>query len=291
MPAQLTNHVVVTPVRDEQEYLERTISSMVNQTIRPAEWVIVNDGSKDRTGAIIEEYSHTYDWIRPVHRSDRGYRKFGGGIIEAFYDGYHALTTSDWAYMTKLDGDLSFEPDYFERLFAHFAETPRLGIGGGTLYHFENEKKCIEGSQPFHVRGGTKTYRLECWQSIGGLWVGLGSDTIDEVKASMLGWQTRSFRELEMHHHRPTGASYGRWRALIKDGRTDYVAGYHPMFLLAKCCRRMFRRPYVLASIAHCYGYMNSWLTRQPRVNDPDLIRYVQQQQLLRLTGRPSLWT
>jgi poly-beta-1,6-N-acetyl-D-glucosamine synthase len=290
MSTARTKYVVVTPVRDEQDYLKLTIESMIRQTIKPAEWVIVNDGSADKTGEIIEEYSRQYEWIRAHHRQDRGFRKFGGGIIEAFYDGYHALNCTDWDFMAKLDGDLSFEPDYFERAFERFAANPRLGIGGGTLYHFENGIKRIETAPAFHVRGGAKIYRRRCWNAIGGLWVGLGSDTVDEVKASMLGWSTLSFRDLEMHHHRFTGAAYGRWGALIKDGRTDYVSGYHPAFLIAKCIRRLVRYPYVLGSAAHCYGYVSSYWQQIPQVDDRAVIRYIRRQQLLRLVGLPSIW-
>src|SRR5690242_14468774 len=100
-----TNYVVITPVRDEEAYLRLTIESISNQTFRPSEYVVVNDGSKDKTGEIIEEYARQYSWIKAVHRKDRGFRKWGGGIIEAFYDGFHALTCRDWQFMSKMDGD------------------------------------------------------------------------------------------------------------------------------------------------------------------------------------------
>lgn len=290
MNSPYTSYVVVTPVRDEQEYLPYTIDSMLRQTILPAEWVIVNDGSNDTTASIINECAQRYPWIRAVHRKDRGFRKCGAGIIEAFYAGYHALTRNDWAFMSKLDGDLSFEPDYFEKAFGQFAANPKLGIGGGTLYHVENDEHQLEHCPRFHVRGGAKIYRRECWEAIGGLWVGLGSDTVDEVKANMLGWSSMSFPDLLMRHHRFTGASYGRWGALVKDGKADYVSGYHPLFILAKCAVRLFRYPFVLSSITHLFGYLSAYLQHLPRVDDPQLIRYLQSQQLARLSGRATIW-
>lgn len=290
MNTEQITYVLVTPVRDEEEYLPVTIESVVAQTIRPKEWVIVNDGSKDRTGDLIEQYAKRYPWIRAFHRVDRGYRKPGGGIIEAFYDGFNALTVRNWDFMCKLDGDLSFAPDYFEKAFARFRENPKLGIGGGTLYHMENGVKHIEGCPKFHVRGGAKIFRRECWDAIGGLWVGFGSDTIDEVKANMLGWTTMSFPDLEMHHHRFTGASYGRWGAIVKNGRGDYASGYHPAFLVAKCARRLIEYPYILGSTALLYGYISSYWQNVPRVEDPVFIDYIRGQQLARLTGRPTIW-
>jgi poly-beta-1,6-N-acetyl-D-glucosamine synthase len=283
-------YVVVTPVRDEELYLPLTIESMVRQTILPQEWVIVNDGSKDRTGNIIDQAARQYPWIRAVHRNDRGFRKWGAGIIEAFYDGFNVLNCKDWDYMSKLDGDLSFERDYFESTFQKFRGNPKIGIGGGVLYHYDNGQKVLENHPKFHVRGGVKIYRRACWDAIGGLWVGPGSDTVDEVKANMLGWTTSSFFDIHMIHHRFTGASWGRWGGLVKDGKIDYVSGYHPLFLTAKSIRRLVRRPYILGSVALVYGYISAYLQKTPRVNDPDLIRYLRRQQLAKLCGGETIW-
>jgi glycosyltransferase involved in cell wall biosynthesis len=284
------SYVVITPVRDEEEYLSLALDSMLRQTMPPREWVIVDDGSHDRTGEIITEAVRPYPWIRAVHRPDRGFRKVGGGIIEAFYAGFDALACQDWEYMAKIDGDLSFEPDYFERCFGRFQNEPRLGIGGGFLYHMRNGKTELETCPSFHVRGGTKIYRRDCWEAIGGLWVGPGSDTIDEVKANMLGWTSRSFPDLLIHHHRVTGSTSGLWGAAVKDGRADYVSGYHPLFMLAKCAVRLLRRPYLIGSAGLAWGYIKSHLDGTRRVDDARLISYLRRQQLARLTGRETIW-
>jgi hypothetical protein len=282
-------YVIVTPVRNEEEYLGRTIESVLTQTVCPAEWVIVNDGSSDQTGSIIDAYMHKYPWIRRVDRKDRGYRKPGAGIIEAFYDGYNALTCHDWNFMAKLDGDLSFEPTYFESVFERFDARPKLGIAGGTLYHVTNAKTELERCPTFHVRGGAKIFRRACWEGIGGLWVGYGSDTIDEVTASMLGWETVSFPDLLMQHHRFTGASYGRWGAMVKDGKADYASGYHPLFMIAKCLSRLPKKPYLMGSAGLMYGFLTSYAQHLPRV-DAQLRQYIRREQMARLTGGSTIW-
>lgn len=283
-------YVVITPVRDEQEYLPRTVESIIQQTVRPVEYVIVNDGSKDKTGDIIDQYARQYPWIRAVHRKDRGFRKTGGGIIEAFYDGFNTLECRDWDFMAKLDGDLSFEADYFEKCFEHFDRDPRLGIGGGFLYYMMGGKKVLEECPLFHVRGGAKIYRRSCWEAIGGLWVGPSTDTIDEVKGNMLGWTSRSFTDLFLQHHRPTGAAYGLWGGLAKNGRGDYVCGYHPLFMMAKCIFRLVQKPYLIGSLGLLYGFITGYLKRIPRVDDPELIRFLRRQQVNRLLGRETIW-
>jgi poly-beta-1,6-N-acetyl-D-glucosamine synthase len=283
-------YVILTPVRNEEKYLEGTIRSVIGQTFRPAEWVIVDDGSKDRTGDIVEEYAEKYDWIQCIHRNNRGFRKPGGGVVNAFFDGYRSLRCEDWSFVVKLDGDLSFEPDYFERIFKHFMEEPRLGIAGGTLYCHSNGDLKIEHNPRFHVRGPTKVYRRECWEQIGGLWPAAGWDTVDEAKANMLGWNTMSIPDVHAVHQRPTGAAYGTWRDSVKHGVICYSIGYHPLFILARCIYQLTRRPYAVRSMGIAYGFLNAYLKSSPRINDPALIRFIRTEQMKRLMGQNTIW-
>src|SRR5689334_7552919 len=137
-------YVIVSPVRDEQAYLHRTIESVSRQTVRPQEWVIVNDGSTDATASIIDGVAKAEPWIRPLHRINRGYRKAGGGVVEAFNAGYGTLQSDDWEFIVKLDGDLSFDPRYFEECWRRFKEDQRLGIAGGSIYHIIDGKQVLE---------------------------------------------------------------------------------------------------------------------------------------------------
>jgi glycosyltransferase involved in cell wall biosynthesis len=284
------SYVTITPVRDEAAYLRNTIASMAAQTVLPMEWVIVNDGSTDGTAEIIDDAATKLPWIRAVHRGNRGFRKAGGGVVEAFNDGYRALTTSNWDFIVKLDGDLSFAPDYFAECFARFAADTRLGVGGGVMCYTKNGREEIEENPLFHVRGATKIYRRACWDAIGGFWPAPGWDTMDEVKASMLGWSTRSFRDLHLIHHRHTGAADGTWKDLVKNGRANYICGYHPLFMFSKCAYRLARRPYLIGSLALAYGFVSGYWQDVPRVNEPDTIAYLRHQQLARLLGRTTIW-
>jgi len=288
--AQDVKYVIVTPVRDEEEHIEATIEAVAGQTIRPAEWVIVDDGSSDRTGDIIDQYAAKFPWISVIHRSNRGFRKSGGGVIEAFYEGYNAFHCGDWEFIAKLDGDLTFSAEYFEKCFEHFRSQPRLGVGGGEIYHDHGGVAKLEGNPRFHVRGATKIYRRACWEAIDGLLKAPGWDTIDEVKANMLGWKSYSFGELHVAHHRLTGSADGAWRDRVKHGVACYVSGYHPLFVAASCFRRLFQRPYVVGSAALCYGFLKGYFTRIARVNDAPLVKYLRTQQLRRLCGLETIW-
>jgi poly-beta-1,6-N-acetyl-D-glucosamine synthase len=285
-----TQYVVISPVRDEEKFIAGTVRSVIEQTVRPAEWSIVNDGSSDKTGEILDAYAAEHSWIRVVHRANRGFRKSGGGVVEAFNDGYRTLSVKDWDFIVKLDGDLVFAPDYFEKCFDQFRRDPKLGIGGGTIYHLLDGKQEIEDVPTFHVRGATKIYKRDCWEAIGGLWVAPGWDTIDEVKANMLGWTSRSFPDIQLRQQRPTGTAENRWKDLVKCGRARYVSGYHPLFMLSSCLIRLFREPFLMGSAGLFYGYVTGYLNHIPQVDDPAFIRYLRDQQMRRLLGRETIW-
>jgi len=287
---QDVKYVVVTPVRDEEKHIEATIEAVAGQTIRPQEWIIVNDGSSDQTGDIIDRYAGQFSWISVVHRSNRGFRKSGGGVVEAFYDGYNALRGNDWDFVVKLDGDLTLSRTYFEKCFEHFDRDPKLGVGGGEIYHELGGVRKLEVNPKFHVRGATKIYRRACWEAIGGLLRAPGWDSIDEVKANMLGWKSYSFAELQVVHHRMTGTADGAVRDRVKHGVACYVSGYHPLFVVASCFRRLVQPPYVVGSAAMGYGFLKGYFTRTARVDDAPLIKYLRTQQLRRLCGLETIW-
>ena len=286
-------YIVISPVRNEQQFLPRTIESMVVESVRPLEWILVDDGSTDGTGKLIDDAAARHPWIKALHRTDRGFRHAGGGVMEAFYDGYKSILNPGWQFIVKLDADLSFESDYFEQCFKRFDAQPRLGIAGGTICSRVNGALEAESriDPAFHVRGATKIYRRECWDAIGGLIRAAGWDTVDEVKANMLGWTTLTFPDLKLVHHRPSGEAYGQWSNLIKNGRANYVAGYHPLFMFAKCVRRMFEKPYLIEGCGLWAGFMSGYLKRIPQVEDKEFIRYFRRQQMNRLLGKKSLWS
>jgi biofilm PGA synthesis N-glycosyltransferase PgaC len=290
MSAWIPNYVIITPVRDEEDHLRTTIECMIQQEIRPQEWVIVNDGSTDGTAGIIDEYAGRYPWIHGLHRKNRGFRKSGGGVVEAFNEGYNALVSSDWDYLVKFDGDLSFEPDYFKRCLDNFAREPKLGVGGGVIWNLVEGERQKEECPAFHVRGATKIYRRDCWEAIGGFWPAPGWDTMDEVKANMLGWNSRTFDELCLTHHRVTGAADGLWKNLVKNGRANYICGYHPLFMLGKCAKRLLQPPFLVGSAGLFYGFITGYFKRIPQVDDRAAIAYLRRQQLNRLRGAESIW-
>jgi hypothetical protein len=148
----------------------------------------------------------------------------------------------------------------------------------------------MEKAPTFHVRGATKIYRRECWEKLGGLFCGLGWDTVDEVKANQLGWTTRTFPDLQLVHQRASGAVWGKWGSAVNDGEADYIVGYHPLFFCFKCGRHIFNSPYLIRSLGIAYGFLRGLVRGTPRIEDRALVAYLRNQQLRRLVGVSSIW-
>ncbi len=279
-------YAVITPVRNEAEFIEKTIHSMIQQTIKPTEWVIVNDGSTDETEQIIQRYTTNHPWIKLVNRADRGTRQRGKGVVEAFYDGYKTLTLP-YEFIVKLDGDLSFDPDYFETLGRKFSSNPQLGIAGGGVYEKLDGQKWTLDATRDHVRGPTKVYRRACFEEIGGLVPMLGWDGLDEWQALTMGWEVQSFLELKVFHYRITGAATGSLKARLEQGQGAYTMNYHPLYLIARGLYHLGQRPYVIGGIAMILGYVNAWLRRREQIAEPDVVSYIHRTQLKKLA---TLW-
>jgi glycosyltransferase involved in cell wall biosynthesis len=286
-----TKYVVITPARNEEDNIEQTIKSMINQSVRPIEWIIVDDGSLDRTPDIVSKYSDNYNFIKLIRRTKRKDRQQAVGVINAFFAGYKKLTTQDWFYIVKMDGDLSFQPDYFERCFLEFEKDPKIGICGGSIYNLIDGVPVYEKTPLFHVRGATKIYKRECWDMIDPLINAPGWDTLDEVNASMLGWKTRSILDQKLIHLRPTGNADGSWKNFVKNGKGAYISGYHPLYLLVRGINLARKKPYMLNGIALLFGYIKSHFDGTEQIENRAIIRYLRQQQINRLIPRKkSIW-
>ena len=291
----MSNHnrkyIIISPVRNEADYIENTLKSVTSQTILPIEWVIVDDGSTDNTVEIIKNYSKDNHWIKLINKNDRGYAEPGRGVMEAFYAGYQQRESKDFDFIVKLDGDLTFDSTYFEALLEKFEKNSKLGIAGGYCYIEKGTELEREDHPKFHVRGPTKVYRKECWNQIDGLVKHLGWDTIDEVKALYYGWETQSFDDIKLIHHKVTGFKSGKYRWAILLGRADFFVGYHPLFMLAKCVKRLFDEPYLIGSVGIFSGYFSHYFSKKKPIVEKDIVKFLQKEQLKSLVLRKSLWT
>jgi len=289
-------YVLISPCRDESKHMRRTLDSVAAQTVPPALWLVVDDGSTDQTPAILEEYARKLAYLRVVRRPDRGRRSVGPGVVEAFYAGLDAVPLDDFAYLCKLDLDLDLPPRYFELLMARMEARPRLGTTSGKPYYL----RARDGARVPEVCGDemsvgmTKFYRTACFREIGGFVREVMWDGIDCHRCRLLGWIAESVDEegLRFEHLRPMGSSQkGIWTGRVRSGYGQYFMGTSPLYLITSSVFRLFHHPILYGSVAMLWGYFSSAGRRRPRYDDPafrGFLRRYQRQCLLRGKGEAT---
>ena len=284
-------YIMITPTKNDADLLEKTAKCVLQQTILPQRWVIVNDASTDRTPQLLRELETEHDWIEAIHNPeihDNGFRRIGGqAVVHAVLE---KIETQAYDFIVRMDCDVLFEQDFIQSLFDKFRRDEQLGIASGICYVHELGKTVEEKTPRFHTRGPFKVYLTACFQAIGGLNPNEGWDTLDEIKANMLGWRTHSFRDLRIIHQRKTQTSQGALKGQKNMGFVAYYTGYHPLFMLVRSLRRMCDRPFFLSGLYMLAGYVQGYLQREPQVDDPQLIRYMRKQQINKLLGKKTIW-
>lgn len=282
--AQL-HYVVITPARNEEAFLGRTLASMASQTRPPLKWVVVSDGSTDRTDAMVEEYARQHHWIELLRMPPRTERDFAGKV-GAFEAGRRQVTELPYDVIVSLDADLSFDPDYFVFLLGKLEADPQLGLVG-TPFREDGRIYDYRYSSTEHVSGACQVFRRACYEQIGGYLPlpGGGIDSIAVLSARMHGWKTRTFTEKVIDHHRPMGAGHGGgvWARSYRLGQRAYRLGWHPLWQVFRSAYQMTRRPYAVAGAALFAGYFGLLLRGEPRTVGQDLIEFQRRDQMRRL--------
>ena len=279
----LPKYVLITPARNEAQFIELTIKSVIAQTVLPLQWVIVSDGSTDGTDEIVNKYAAEHRWIELVRTPERQERHFAGKV-HAFNAGYAKVKNLDYDLIGSMDADISFDPHYFSFLLGKLAEDPALGLVGTpfkdkTIYDYRFVS--IE-----HVSGACQLFRRECFEQIGG-YVPVKSGGIDHIAvitARMKGWKTRTFTEKVCLHHRNIGsAERGALNAKFRDGTLDYALGGHPVWELFRTAYQMTREPYVIGGLALLAGYVTASVRRLERPISDELVAFRRREQMQRL--------
>jgi poly-beta-1,6-N-acetyl-D-glucosamine synthase len=278
-------YILITPAHNEAAFIEKTLDSMVAQTMLPERWVIVDDGSTDRTAEIVESYARDHRWVELVRRPRRESRDFAGKA-HAFNDGFERVRPLQFEVIGNLDADISFEASYFEYLLNKFMEFPRLGVAGTPMREANYDALKDSFYNERDVFGACQLFRRECFEQVGGYipikWGGL--DWIAVRTARMKGWETKSFPENVFFHHRPMGATESTiWKARFDYGRKDYFLGNHPLWEIFRISYQMLKRPYVAGGLMLLSGYLYSLVARVERAASPALLRYHREEQLQRL--------
>jgi glycosyltransferase involved in cell wall biosynthesis len=259
-----------------------TLLTVAAQSVRPAKWIIVDDGSTDETPAILAEFASVHDWIEVVTRSDRGRRAVGAGVMEAFYAGYERARLEDFDYLCKLDLDLRLPPRYFETLMRRMEADPRIATCSGKAYIERAGRLVNEGQGDENSIGASKFYRVSCFRAIGGFVRELMWDGIDGHRCRMKGWIACSWDDPDLRfvHLRPMGSSQKSiYAGRMRHGAGQYFMGTGFAFMAASAAYRMTERPYVLGGLAMLWGWISSALRGKPRYEDAEFRRFLRRYQ------------
>jgi poly-beta-1,6-N-acetyl-D-glucosamine synthase len=282
---QSLSYALATAAYNEEKLIEKVILSVVSQTVPPKKWVIVNDGSSDRTAEIVQRYADKYRFIELYTITEEHPRDLTAQV-HAINQGFAQLRGVDCDLIGNLDADVTFEPTYFERLLGKFSQDPRLGLAGGFIHEeqegeFRSRKSNVESS----VAHAVQLFRRECLEELGGYrpFTWAGADWYAEVTLRMKGWQVHSIPQLKAFHHRPTGKGFGVLKYAYRGGLMDFYMGTHPLFEIVKMARRMADKPYVVAAAVRFSGFVSAYCRRLPRQVPPEFVDYLRKEQLTRL--------
>lgn len=283
--AALPGYVLITPARNEAEFIELTIRSVAAQTCRPLKWAVVSDGSTDGTDDIVLRYAARHPWIELVRTPPRSGRDFAGKV-GAFNAGYNRVRGLDYAAIGCLDGDISFDEDYFAFLLERLVADPELGLVGTPFREASGDTYDYRFVSIEHVSGACQFFRRECFEDIGGYVPvkGGGIDYIAVATARMKGWKTRTFTEKVSLHHRHMGtAQHGLLKAKFRTGVKDYALGNHPVWELFRTAYQMTRRPRFIGGAMLACGYCWALVRRKERAVSAELLAFTRGEQMQRL--------
>ncbi len=285
MPENLP-YVLITPAHNEEDYIGKTIEAVVGQTVLPLAWIIVSDGSTDRTDEIVQGYMNGHPWMKFVRLPEKRDRSFAAKVT-AFQAGYEKVKELEYAVIGNLDADISFDSEYFDFLMGKFSEDSKLGVAGTPFLEesgYSSASDSYEGGK--HVAGGCQLFRRECFDDVGG-YVPVkagGIDWIAVTTARMKGWKTQSFPEKHFFHYRSLGtAERNRLGATFDYGKKDYYLGGHPVWELFRVIYRLKRKPYLVGGLVLLSGYLWGGMTRMERPVSGDLMKFHRREQMEKL--------
>jgi glycosyltransferase involved in cell wall biosynthesis len=271
-------YALVTPARNETANLRRLAGCVMTQTAPPATWTIVDNGSTDETGVLASDLASAHAWISVVSVPGENVPVRGGAVVRAFTAGLRDLPPRV-DIVVKLDADVSFEPDHFERLLAEFSRDPRLGIAGSLCLEEEGGAWRPRYTTRSHVRGAVRAYRRACLDDVLPLEERMGWDGIDEIKAAIKGWRTATIPDIAFRHHRALGGREPARAKWVRQGEMAHYMGYRPSYLAFRALYRALREPSALAMI---YGYAAAAVRRKPRVADAEVRSWLRREQSVR---------
>ncbi len=284
-------YVLLTPIKNEEQYLPSLAEMLLRQAVRPALWLLINDASTDGSQAIMDELAAAHDWVFSITLP---YEPGGLGLHYAgvVHQGFTALQAEaaqrgiGFDLLGKVDADVIFDADCFASLLTEFASDERLGIASPSLTNAdvgeEGKVQAVKKEVVLsdHPTDGIRLFRRACFEEMGGSPVTRAPETVAEAKATLSGWKLRRFADIPAYHRRKAHSATSLWARWEMAGSEQYYLGYHPVLVLGHACYEfLFRSPKYLF-LAHLSGYAKAVFRREERIADAEVRAYFGRQRL-----------
>lgn len=281
-----SKYILITSAHNESGLIENTIKSVIDQEIKPVEWIIIDDGSSDNTSEIVTKFAADYSFIK-LFKKKADFKRDFSSKVNAIHLAVSRITILDYNYLGILDADITFSSSYYASVLSKFEKNKKLGIVGGLIYDIVNGKTIPLFLHPNITRGAVQFFKRECWEEIGGL-LPLkygGEDSAACFSARLKGWEVENFADLLGYHHRLAGtADRSIFKARFREGFVEYHLGYHPLFESVKAISRYKEKPFIVGSMVRIVGYWFANIKREKRLISKELISFIRKEQISRLT-------
>lgn len=286
-----SNYILITPIKNEEKNLEKLIRSIVNQTIHPVLWVIVNDHSTDNSYEYISKAEKEHPWIRcikpSVKKEDRDLGFHLPKIMQEGFDfAYKAakLENISFDYVGNIDGDLQPNSNYFENLIKEFKLNSRLGVASG-MPVIEYEGKYIHPRVASIPSGGAILIDKACFEICGGIPQSYSYDSVLNVKAILNGWEAKRFTSAEHYSTRYARGADSDWKRYVTLGKSHYYIGYNFLLAILKGVKLSFTSPHI-KGLAYTYGYLGDTFTFKERIPDKEVQNYFKYKKFKEIANR-----
>jgi glycosyltransferase involved in cell wall biosynthesis len=271
-------YILITPVKNEEKNLCDVFESVINQTMKPAIWLIVDDGSTDNSPTIIQNYVSKHVWIKTIHLPPRP-RDIVFHVSYVYKCGFDYIikycddNKIEYNFISSLDADTVLEPEYFEKLLCKFETSEKLGIASGGLYHEIGGELKLSTKVENFPSGTGRVWSKKCFFDTDGFTLEPSADSISNIKATLRGWDTQRFNEIKMIEKRLTSSAEGLWKGYKHNGYMAYYLNKNPLLIFLGALQYTLRKPHYIG-IAFLWGYIVPFIKREDKIKDREIREY-----------------
>lgn len=285
---EINSYILVTPCKNEEESLPKLAESILNQTVKPKIWVIVDDGSIDKTPDILQNLTSKHTWVKGIRLNEKP-RDLGIHVAQVYRTGFNYAINYckengfDYNYIASIDADIILEDNYFDSLIVEMEKNQNLGICSGHIGNIINGKVIWSDFREDLPSGGARLWRKECFEYTGGYLLTCSPDSVSNVKAKISGWDTRQFEHIKAISTRAYASAEGQWKGYKKLGANNYFIGYTPIHVILKGIKLLHSKNEYFRNgvgLAYISGYFSEYIKNAPRIDDPEIINYYKNNRL-----------